>query len=283
VPKPRRDPAEVAALIEQGLSRGMDLVESWVQATGSAPKGSAKALAKEHRKAVEANRRSLKSYRKRRSSAQSQLTAGATVAGVTGVIGVLDVVTEAATDAAAVPFPAWAWLTAAAIGVVVSLRGRARLRGLGPEPELLDPVAPPPALRSGRPGSVEVRRLTTARAQVVAMAPALDRLYPGSGAELRRADQDAAGPLTALAERLVVLDQLQRDLPGTSAAAQAAASGEIVRSRLAQGCDTYDALLSAAARLLSEPDMGRSTDDVLGPAIRAMVAYAHGLQRAADL
>lgn len=283
MPKPRRDPAEVAALIEQGLSKGLDIVDSWVQATGSAPRGSAKALAKEHRKAVEANRRSLRSYRKRRASAQSQLTAGATVAGITGAIGVLDAVTEAATSSAAVPFPAWAWLTAAAVSVVVSLRGRARLRRLGPEPALVDPVGPPPALRAGRTGAVEVSRLTAARAQVVAMAPALERLYPGSGAELRRADQDAAGPLTALAERLVVLDQLQRDLPGTAAAAQAEASAQIVRTRLAEGCDTYDALLSAAARLLSEPDMGRSTEDVLGPAIRAMVAYAHGLQRARDL
>ena len=39
-------------------------------------------------------------------------------------------------------------------------------------------------------------------------------------------------------------------------------------------------LLAAAARLLSAPDASRSTSQVLGPAIDAMVAYAHGLQHA---
>ena len=115
------------------------------------------------------------------------------------------------------------------------------------------------------------------------MAPSLERLYPGSGDELRRADNEAAGPLTALAERLLVLDQLQRELPGTSAAASAAASAELVRGRLAEGCATYDELLAAAARLLAAPDMTRSTSEILGPAVDAMLAYAHGLQRAADL
>ena len=115
------------------------------------------------------------------------------------------------------------------------------------------------------------------------MAPSLDRLYPGSGDELRRADNEAAGPLTALAERLLVLDQLQRELPGTSAAASASQSADVVRRRLADGCATYDELLAAAARLLAAPDMSRSTVDVLGPAVDAMVAYAHGLSTVADL
>jgi hypothetical protein len=115
------------------------------------------------------------------------------------------------------------------------------------------------------------------------IAPSLDRLYPGSGAELRRADTEAAGPLTALAERLSVLDRMQRELSGTSAAESAAASALVVRDRLAAGCETYDSLLAAAARLLASPDMSRSTEEVLRPAVDAMVAYAHGLERAADL
>lgn len=135
----------------------------------------------------------------------------------------------------------------------------------------------------GSVGAVEVQRLTQVRAQVLNMSPSLDRLYPGAGDELRRADAEAAGPLTALAERLAVLDQLQRELPGTTAAASAARSATAVRDRLAEGCDTYDHLLAAAAQLLSAPDMSRSTSEILTPAVNAMLAYAHGLQTASDL
>ena len=63
----------------------------------------------------------------------------------------------------------------------------------------------------------------------------------------------------------------------------AAAASELVRTRLADGCATYDELLAAAARLLAAPDITRSTSDILGPAVNAMIAYSHGLQRAADL
>jgi hypothetical protein len=121
------------------------------------------------------------------------------------------------------------------------------------------------------------------RVQIMNMAPSLEHLYPGAGDALRRADNEAAGPLTALAERLVVLDQLQRELPGTTAAVSAARSAELVRGRLADGCATYDELLAAAARLLAAPDATRSTAQILSPAVDAMLAYAHGLQKAADL
>ena len=132
-------------------------------------------------------------------------------------------------------------------------------------------------------GADEIARFTSVRVQIMSIAPSLDRLYPGAGDELRRADNEAAGPLTALAERLVVLDQLQRELPGTSAAASADRSAQVVRARLAEGCATYDELLAAAARLLAAPDASRSTSQILAPAVDAMLAYAHGLQRAAEL
>ena len=206
------------------------------------------------------------------------MTGGAVVAGVGGAIGVID---------AAAPgwdtLPLWMWFGGAAIGLFVSVRARLRLRTIGPPPIVLDPVAPPPVLPRGAVGSGEVGHFTSVRVQIVTIAPQLDRLYPGSGAELRRADLEAAAPLTALCERLLVLDQMQRELPGTSAAASAATSAALVRSRLADGCTKYDELLAAAARLLSAPDMTRSTDAILGPAVDAMVAYAHGLSRAADL
>lgn len=270
-------------MIEQTVARGLDLVDSFRMVTGKSPRPSSKSLAHEHRKAVEANRKSLTKYRVRAKSYQSQATGGAVVAGVGGALGLIDVITETVSTSGGIPGPAWLWLTAAGIGLLVSVRGRMRLRRLGPMPMLLEPVAPAPALPNGRVGAVEISRLTSVRVQVMNVAPALDRLYPGAGDELRRADNEAAGPLTALAERLVVLDQLLRELPGTSAARSAATSSELVRRRLDDGCDTYDELLAAAARLLAAPDITRSTSDILGPAVSAMVAYAHGLQRAADI
>ena len=270
-------------MIEQGVSRGMDLVDSFRVATGKAPRNTVKALAIEHRKAVEANRKQLRRHRVRAKSYQSQITGGAVVGGVGGAIGLIDVVADSTTSGGGAAFPSWMWFTAAGIGLLVSWRGRRRLRRLGPEPQVLEPVAPPPAMPKGRVGAAEVSRFTSVRVQVMNMIPALDRLYPGAGDELRRADNEAAAPLTALAERLVVLDQLQRELPGTSAARSAAAASESVRRRLDEGCDTYDELLAAAARLLAAPDITRSTSDILGPAVDAMVAYAHGLQRASEI
>jgi hypothetical protein len=115
------------------------------------------------------------------------------------------------------------------------------------------------------------------------LVPSVERLYPGAGGELQRADAEAATPLTALCERLRVLDDLQRELPGSSAAAAAVTSAEVVRTRLAEGCATYDDLLAAAAALLASPDLDRRTSDILAPAVAAMLAYAHGLQRASDI
>ena len=182
-----------------------------------------------------------------------------------------------------VPGPAPLWFVAAGIGLVVSLRGRRRLRRMSPAPERLELVGPPPRLRRGAVGAAEVARFSSVRVQIMTMAPSLDRLHPGAGDELRRADLEAAGPLTALCERLSVLDDLQRELPGTSAASTASASAVVVRDRLAEGCETYDALLAAAAQLLAAPDLGRRTSDVLAPAVDAMLAYAYGLARADDL
>lgn len=276
VTKPRRDPAEVAASIEAQVARGLDLVESFLATTGRGPKAGSKALAVEHRKAVAANKREVSRYRGRVARLKSQVTGGAVVAGAGGAIGLIDVVTPA-------EGPFWLWFGAAGIGLAVSVRARLKLRRVGPGPRELDLVGPPPALPRGAFGAAEVARFTAVRVQVMTMAPSLDRLYPGAGDELRRADNEAAGPLTALAERLRVLDQLQRELPGTSAAASAATSATQVAARLATGCSTYDELLAAAARLLAAPDPTRSTEQILAPAVDAMVAYAHGLQRAADL
>lgn len=275
--KRHRDPAELAALIEQQVNRGLSLVEAFTQVTGKNAKTS-RTLAIEHKRTVDDNRKALARYRRKVESAKTRMVGGGVVAGVTGAAGVVGL----ATGDPGVGGPLLLF-TAAGVGLFVSLRARLRLKSMGPEPRFLEAVAPPPSLPSGRMGSAEIARFTSVRVQVLKMAPALDRLYPGSGDELRRADNEAAVPLTALAERLVILDQLQRDMPGTSAASTAASSSQVVRVRLADGCATYDELLAAAARLLAAPDATRSTQDVLGPAVNGMVAYAAGLHRLADL
>lgn len=263
------------------MSQGLDLVDSFLAATGRGPHRSTRKLAEEHRRAVAAQRRSLARHRSRRAILRSQSVGGGVVAGVTGSIGVMDAIATAA--GSAVPGPVWMWLGAAGISAVVSVRSGRRLRQLGPDPDAPSLVGPPPTLRRGALGAAEVARFTAVRVQVMTLVPSVDRLYPGAGGELQRADNEAAAPLTALCERLSVLDDLQRELPGSSAAASAVASADVVRARLAEGCATYDALLSAAAALLASPDLDRRTSDVLAPAISAMLAYAHGLQKAADL
>lgn len=281
VPRPRRDPEEIAALIEQRVAQGVDLVDSVLAATGRGPHRSTKALATEHRRAVASQRRAIARHRSRRASLRAQSVGGGIAAGVTGSIGVLDAV--ATLSGSFVPGPVWAWLGAAAVSALVSVRGTRRLRRLGDGPGPVSLVGPPPTLRRGAVGFAEVSRFSTVRVQVITLVPSLERLHPGAGEELRRADAEAAGPLTALCERLRVLDDLQRELPGSAAATSAIASADVVRARLAEGCATYDALLSAAAALLASPDLDRRTSDVLAPAIDALVAYAHGLERASDL
>jgi len=263
-------------MIGVGVSRGLDAVGSVLAATGRGPKAANAALANEHRRALTANRLEIARHRNRITTLRTEATAGAVIAGVGGSLGLLDVVTT-------MDGPLWLWFGGAAAGLLMSVRARMRLRDVGPAPRELNLVGPPAALPRGAFGATQVTRFTAVRVQVMRIAPELDRLYPGSGDELRRADNEAAAPLTALSERLRVLDHLQRDLPGTAAAATASSSAQVVAQRLDEGCATYDELLAAAARLLAAPDPTRSTQEILAPAVEAMVAYAHGLNRAADL
>ena len=258
------------------MAKGLDLVDAFRSVTGSGPRGANRALELEHRRSLAANRTVVRRHTSKVQRLKAEMTGGAVVAGTAGAVGVMSVATQA--------YPAtFLFLGSAAVGLVVSLRARFRLKHVGPPPIVIDPVAPPPTLPRNAVGAAEVARFSAVRVQVVNITPQLDRLYPGSGQELRRADLEAAGPLTALCERLLVLDQMQRELPGTSAATSAAKAAEQVRVRLAHGCEKYDELLAAAARLLAAPDYTRSTEAILGPAVDAMVAYAHGLQKAADL
>ena len=174
------------------------------------------------------------------------------------------------------------WLGAAAIGAVTAITARTSRTRITPPADFVPPVGPPPSLRPGAIGAAESVRLTRLRLQLADIVPTLDALHPAAAQDLRSADTEASPPLHALIVRLDVLDRMRQEL-GVCPAAQAATdAAHQVRARLEAGCRTYEALLTASASLLAAPDVSRSTDEVLTPAIEALHAYTHGLQRSAE-
>ena len=273
--KKRRNPEDLAQLVQVGLARGLDIVDAWRAATASMPpsvSAEQRQLERAHTQAVELHRRAVRKHERSVARLHSRVTAGS-VGAVTG----------SALFLAAVPGDMEVWgfagLAFAAASGVAALTARRRLRDVAPPPAPRLPAPPPPPLPSSARGAAESAQLTQLRIQLAQVVPAIDRLHPGAGEELRRADAEAAPPLGALVERLAVLDRMERTMPGTSAAEAAASAADEIRTRLAAGCATYERLLAASATLLAAPDVGRSTEDVLGPALEAMSAYAHGLAR----
>lgn len=275
----RRDSADLTALIEQGISRGLDVVDAFM-AVARTP-GSTRALARDHRRALAVQQRILKRHERRILRWRRTFTSGVVLAGATGSIGVLDLALEAGgTQGAIGPWPLWFVL--AGFGAAFAIRARMKLRR-AVAPDLPALGAPPPGLLPRQAiGANEVSRFVSVRMQLVHVAASVDVLNPAAGDELRRADAQAAGPLTALAERLALLHQLQVELPDSTVAEAARTSADVVRERLAAGCGMYEELLAAAARLLAAPDPGQNTGAILDPAVQAMIAYAHGLQRASE-
>ncbi|MEY3734893.1 MAG: hypothetical protein RL347_2252, partial [Actinomycetota bacterium] len=130
-------------------------------------------------------------------------------------------------------------------------------------------------------GAEQAERLTSLRLQLAQVIPAIERLHPGAARDLREADLEAAPQLHALVDRLVILHGIRRDMAGTEAEAAATTAAVEVRERLTTGCATYERIIAASATMLAAPDMARSTDEVLTPALEGLAAYTHGLQRAA--
>lgn len=176
-------------------------------------------------------------------------------------------VAAAATAVAAVAGGQWWWLVGTAFGVWFSGGAALRLRGLKP------PAPPPP------PGAMRLVRVQDSLLQLI---PAVEHLHPSAGLELRRAVEQAAPLLDQQARRLAVLDGLRESMAGTAAGAAAVTAAREVEARLERGVDAYEALLAASATLLGAPDLGRSADAVLLPAIEGMHAYSAGLEAAQE-
>lgn len=278
----RDNPDRFGRTVQSGISRGLDVVEAWRRARAERPSLESRRRQEEYQRAVAQHRREVARYDRRARRLQTQVTAGTAVAGVAGTIGAIDVLAEAATSQAAVYGPSWLWISTALVGGVVAVASRRARRSLPARPRDDVPPPPPPELPDDAIGAVESRRLAALRAQTSAMVPALYRLHPGAAEEIHRADLEAAPALNAQIERLAVLHRIRVEMPGTVAETSATAAAGEVRARLTTGCETYERLLAASATMLAAPDIARSTDDILGPALDGLASYTHGLQRSAQ-
>jgi hypothetical protein len=276
------DPDQFARVVQAGISRGMDVVDAWRQARAQRPSATARALQAEHDRAIAGQQRALRQHQRRERRLANEVTGGTVMAGVAGTLGVLDIVIESTTAQAGVYGPAWIWVVLAAGGGVTALVARRRRAHL-PHPPRVDVTAPiNVAVPSDAIGAEQSQRLTYLRLQLAQVIPAIERLHPEAANDLRRADSEAAPQLHALVERLAILHSIRRDMPDTIAENAATNAAIEVRERLATGCATYERLIAASATMLAAPDMARSTDEVLGPALDGLSAYTHGLERAAD-
>lgn len=275
------DGDQFARVVQAGLARGMDVVDAWRQARAQRPSAQARALQVEHDRRLAEQRRSLRRHQRLQRRLDNEVTAGTAVAGVGGTLGVLDIILESTTAQQGVYGPAWVWIALAALGGVTAAVARRKRAQLPPAPRVDAPVPTTASIPPDAIGAQQAQRLITLRLQLTQVAPAIERLHPGAAADLRRADAEAAPSLHALVDRLVLLHGIRIEMAGSEAEAAATTAAIEVRERLSTGCTTYERLIAASATMLAAPDIARSTDEVLGPALEGLAAYAHGLQRAA--
>ncbi len=278
----KHDGDQFARVVQTGISKGLDVVEAWRRARTDRPTAEERQLRAEHDRALAIHKREVSRYTRRERRLQTQVTAGTAVAGVAGTIGVIDVLAEAVTSQTAVYGPSWMWVATAITGGVVAVASRRARKAMPPPPRNDVPPPPPPSLPDAAIGAAESRRLGGLRGQLSALLPTMHRLHPGAAEELRRADLEAAPALHFQIERLAVLHRIRVEMPGTTAEEAATTAAVEVRARLTTGCETYERLLAASATMLAAPDMSRGTDEILGPSLTALSAYAHGLQRTAE-
>lgn len=248
-------------MVEAGIARGLNVIDAFTAATGS------RTLDRAHKKELATQ----KSARRKHQARVESFRFGAVAGGGTAIAG--------GALAIVISNPAL-WLIAVG-GAVISIMSIRGWRRLGPEPVGRGSVTPATPLPRGAIGRDCVKRYLAVRTQVVNMSSSVSVLHPAAGKELVNADAQAAVALNTLCDRLLVLHQLAASLPGTAAAASAASAAQVVASRLALGCDSYDKLLAAAAELLASPDIAGMVN--LQPAADSLIAYSHGLMRASDL
>lgn len=277
----KTDRTGIAERVQSLIAQGLDVVEAYAAARPGTPGRELARIEKQQAQLVATHQRAVQHHVARVRGQRRNVVTLAATSVATGVLGLIDL------PSTALPGEAWMWLVGSAVAGVLAIRTRwSADHAVPPEPPSMPATTvalDARALRREATGWAEAQGLVAVRRQVAVMVPAVSALHEGAGQELRRAEVEAGPVLAALVTRLVLLDQVVRDLPGTGAAGAAAAAAERVRARLADGITHYDELLAAAAALLAAPDLGRSSSAVLGPAAEALTAYAHGLALAADL
>jgi hypothetical protein len=264
---------EVARHVTRLVQQGADVVEAYL---ASSPSG-IEVQNKARREAIERHERKVRRYEKRMADSKRGFRTMSIASLGLGAGGIVDLVANV------VPGPTPTALFVASALAALSARSKRRfVRESKPpsQPEL--PSAAPPRLPSGAIGQVEAEQFARVRKQLVDLIPSLSGIHPDAGRELKNADGEAGSALAGLVQRLALLDRIRTDLAGSQAAAAATTAADDVRERLAEGVETYDRLLAAAATMLAAPDMGRTSIQVLGPAIEALTAYAHGLEASAE-
>lgn len=267
----------VADRVQALLGQGLDVVEAYAAARAASSSRELVRIEKARAKAALAHQQALEHHGSRVARLHRNAVTLIAVSGAAGLLGVIDV----ASHGEAMPGEPWWWLGGSAVAAVLAVRSRwSAEHAAAPveRPFVATSIAlDARALRREAVGWSEAQGLVAVRRQVITMVPAVAALHPDAGRELAGAESEAGPVLAAQITRLVLLDQVAHDLPGTTAAQAASSSAERVRQRLADGVTRYDTLLAAASRLLAAPDLSRSTADILGPAADALTAYAHGL------
>ncbi len=217
------------------------------------------------REAVKAYKRDLRRYERRVSGLRSRIWVGSLAA-----VGAAITAVQASN---------W-WLLGSAAAGALAVDAATKLRGAqAPQPPP-EPAPPLPRLPSGATGAASVARLARAEEQLTAVIPAVTRLHPGAGEELRTAARTATPALHHLADRLAVLHGVQQQMAGTEAGEAAVAAAGVVADRLDKGAAMYEGLLAASATLLGAPDLDRSVEEVVAPAVQSLRAYTYGLAAA---
>ena len=256
-----RTPAEISAMVEAGIAKGLNVIDAFTAATGN------RTLNRAYKSELATVKKERRRYQARLDSLRFGVIAGGGVALTSGTLAVVNSAPGL-----------WVLSAGAALLSLVSIR---RWRRLGTRPVARNLVPPATPLPRGATGRDCVKRYLAVRTQVVNMSASVSVLHGDAGREMLNADAEAAVALNALCDRLLVLHQLSSSLPGTAAATSANNAAVIVASRLELGCDSYDNLLSAAAELLASPDIGGTVN--LQPAANSLIAYSYGLMRASDL
>lgn len=260
-------------MVDRGVSRGLEAYDAIRQALDAMPTSSGRSLQRQARAINKASARSERRHMVRIRRSHTTVLVGTSTAIVGLGAGTVDILTAGALLGTPI-----GWLALAGLGGGAALWGRRSRRRIGSPPPAPRVTA---ALPRGAVGSDVVERYLRARLAVITTARQIEHLHADAAFELLCADAEAGAALDALVERLRVLDQLARS--PSPAAGAARESAQVIAERLNRGCDSYDCLLDAATRLLAAPDLSRTTDAVLQPAVDALIAYAHGLSRAAQI